>query len=176
MIDPFPIPAPLWLQKAVQPVADKLSLPTLPLHFHEVLIALAGYFILHTVISPRVSRWLCPQSYPNFNRRTAISWDVHVVSLAQSLIVDTYALYLVFYNDTRKEMDWDGRIWGYDGASGMLQGLAGGYFLWDLYMCTRYINIFGVGMLLHAISAVTVFSLGFVSYIQLHRSAQPENL
>lgn len=168
MRDPFPIPAPLWLQKAVQPMADKLSLPTLPLHAHEIFIALAGYHVLHTVISPRLSRWLFPRSYPNFNRRTSISWDVHVVSLAQSLIVNTYALYLVFFNDERSEWNWAGRIWGYDGASGMLQGLAGGYFMWDLYMCSRYIDIFGIGMLLHAISAVTVFSLGFVRSTLLH--------
>ncbi|GAB7349368.1 hypothetical protein MBLNU459_g8494t1 [Dothideomycetes sp. NU459] len=168
MIDPFPIPAPLWLQRAVQPLADRLSLPTLPLHVHEVLIALVGYHVLHTVISPRLSTWLCPQSYPKFNKRTAISWDVHVVSLAQSLLVNSFGLYMILGNQTRSEMNWAGRIWGYDGASGMLQGLAGGYFLWDLYMCTRYINIFGVGMLLHAISAVTVFSLGFRPFLNYY--------
>lgn len=71
----------------------------------------------------------------------------------------------MFYDEERKDMNWAGRIWGYDGMSGMLQGLAGGYFIWDLIITIRYMHIFGVGMLLHAISAVTVFSLGFVGAI-----------
>ena len=59
--------------------------------------------------------------------------------------------------------NWEMRIWGYDGMSGLLQSFGLGYFLWDLYMCSRYVGIFGWGMLAHAISAVSVFSLGFVS-------------
>ena len=60
-------------------------------------------------------------------------------------------------------MTWDERIWGYDGAGGMIQGFAAGYFLWDLIVCVRWLDLFGWGMLAHAISALVVFSVGFVS-------------
>lgn len=163
MHDLFPIPAPAWLQQLTAPLARASSLPTLPLHIHEVILAFTFYQLLFTTISPWISARLFPAIYPQFNKRTRLNWDVHVVSLTQSLVVNSLALYLIFYDEERADMNWAGRIWGYDGASGLLQGLAAGYFLWDLMITTRYLSIFGVGMLLHAMSAVTVFSFGFVS-------------
>lgn len=163
MHDPFPIPAPPWLVAATTPLANTLSLPTLPYHIHELFLAFCLYQVIHTYISPAISRLLVPQRYAAFNERSRINWNVHTVSLVQSLIVNATALWIIFYDEERKDMDRAGRIWGYDGASGMLQGLAGGYFIWDLIITVRHMRIFGVGMLLHAMSAVTVFSLGFVS-------------
>lgn len=167
MRDPFPIAPPVWLSEAVRPWADKLSLPTLPLHIHEVVIALVFYQTINAVVAPALSRRFFPAAYNAFNRRTRINWNVHVVSMVQSLLVNATALWIIFCDDERSQMNWAGKIWGYDGALGFLQSLAGGYFLWDLCMCTFHINIFGVGMLLHAISACTVFSLGFVSLFSL---------
>ena len=60
-------------------------------------------------------------------------------------------------------MDWEGRVYGYTGAGGMLQGFAAGYFLWDLCVCITNVSVFGPGLLAHAIAALTVFSFGFVS-------------
>lgn len=54
------------------------------------------------------------------------------------------------------------RIYGYTGASGLIQGLATGYFVWDLVVSTRYIKIFGPGIFAHAVTALSVFALGFV--------------
>lgn len=163
MRDPFPIPAPQWLAEAVRPLADKLSLPTLPMHIHEVLLAVVFYQTINVVIAPSLSRRFFPQVYSSFNKRTRINWDVHIVSMVQSLLVNSVALWIMFYDTERSKMNWAGKIWGYDGASGFLQSLAGGYFMWDLFMCTYHINIFGPGMLAHAISACTVFFFGFVS-------------
>jgi hypothetical protein len=60
-------------------------------------------------------------------------------------------------------MDWKGRVWGYTGAGGMVQGFAAGYFLWDLGVSARHVKVLGLGSLVHAISALLVTSLGFVS-------------
>ena len=167
MLDPNPIQAPKALQSAVARVADVLGLPTLPLHAHEVIFALSLYVFIANVVSPFISTRLCPRTYNNLNRRTRISWDVHVVSFVQSCLINTLSLYVIFFDEERKAWrspdNWEKRIWGYDGMSGLLQSFALGYFLWDLYMCARFVRIFGWGMLAHAISAVTVFSFGFVS-------------
>lgn len=55
------------------------------------------------------------------------------------------------------------RVYGYSGACALVQALATGYFLWDLIVSTLHIKTFGVGMWFHAVSALWVFSLGFVS-------------
>lgn len=91
-----------------------------------------------------------------------MNWDVHVVSLCQSTLITALALWVMFVDDERKHMDWKGRVWGYTGAAGMIQGLAAGYFLWDLMVTIQHIDAFGVGMLAHALCAITVFSFGFV--------------
>ena len=55
------------------------------------------------------------------------------------------------------------RVYGYTGASGLIQAFAAGYFIWDLIVSTRHIGIFGLGIWAHAVSALCVFSFGFVS-------------
>jgi hypothetical protein len=40
-----------------------------------------------------------------------------------------------------------------------------GYFVYDLWITVQHLSMFGVGMLFHAISALTVFSFGFVSAV-----------
>lgn len=55
------------------------------------------------------------------------------------------------------------RVFGYTGGAGMIQGLAAGYFLWDLVVTLQNVRVFGPGMLAHAVCALIVFSFGFVS-------------
>jgi hypothetical protein len=167
MRDPFPIAPPAPLVNAVKPVADYLSLSTLPLHAHEVLFAFSLYTFVCTVVSPALSNYFYPERYRALNARTRTNWNVHVVSFVQSCIICTMSLYIILFDDERKE--WrqsdklDLRIWGYSGITGMCQSFALGYFLWDFVMCAWRVDIFGWGMLAHAISAVSVFALGYVS-------------
>lgn len=68
----------------------------------------------------------------------------------------------MFADEERKNMNSQERIFGYTGGAGMIQGLAAGYFLWDLVVTLQNLKVFGFGMLAHALSALTVFSFGFV--------------
>lgn len=165
MHDPFPIPPLPWLSDAVQPLADALHWPTLPLHVHEVLFSFLLYSYVEIHGGPALSRWLLPTRYPQLAPDKQKNWDVHVVSLTQSLIVNSLALYVMFADKERAAMDWYQRMWGYTGAMGLVQGFATGYFLWDLVVTLRHYSLFGPGMLAHAISALMVFSLGFVSVL-----------
>lgn len=172
MKDPFPIPPIPALSKAVQPWADYFELPTLPLHIHEVVIMAAFYHVIGTVVSPRLSKWLFPVRYTALSPSRRLSWDVHVVSFVQSTTINVLALWVMFVDEERKNMDWQERLWGYTGGAAMIQALAAGYFLWDLIMTASHVNIFGLGMLAHAISALLVYSFGFVSL----PGTQPESL
>jgi hypothetical protein len=177
MKDPFPIPPPEWLVSAVKPYADALNLPTLPLHAHEIFIAFFFYTAVGSIVSPIVSSWICPSIYKKLNTRTRLNWDVHVVSFIQAILISVMSLYVIFYDDERKEMrhgdQYDGRVWEYTGLSGLCQSFALGYFLWDFIMCSWHVDIFGLGMLAHAVSALSVFALGYVSWFP--HSFDPEN-
>jgi hypothetical protein len=121
-----PIPAPALLVKLTTPLAEKLSLSTLPYHTHEIALGFLWYHFILYVLSPAVSRAICPQFYNAFNKRTRLNWDIHCVSMVQALFINAAALYVIFTDRERKEMDWTGRLWGYTPASGMVQGFAAG--------------------------------------------------
>lgn len=173
MKDPFPLAPPPALINLTKPLADALSLPTLPLHIHEVLFAFALYTWIGAVASPLLSRYFVPEKYNNLNKRTRINWDVHVVSFFQSIIVCAMSLYVMYADKERSEIapreHWEERVWEYTGLSGMLQSFALGYFLWDFIQCSWHLDIFGWGMLAHAISALSVFALGYVCSFPLCR-------
>ncbi|KAI2616452.1 DUF887-domain-containing protein [Hypomontagnella submonticulosa] len=168
MRDPFPIPPIPALSKAVQPWADYLGLPTLPLHIHEVLLMAALYHFIGSVASPILSSRIFPTRYPALSRTKRLSWDVHVVSLIQSTTINILALWVMFADEERKNMDWQERIWGYTGGAAMIQALAAGYFVWDLIITASNLDTFGLGMLAHAISALAVYSFGFRPFVNYY--------
>ncbi|PQE03157.1 hypothetical protein CJF30_00005662 [Rutstroemia sp. NJR-2017a BBW] len=150
------------------PFADYWSLPTLPLHIHEVLGSFLAYTFINKVVAPTVSRRLFPSKYSKFSPERKLNWDVHVVSLCQSTLINALALWVMFNDDERKNMTAHERVHGYTGASGMIQGLATGYFLWDLMITLQNIKVFGLGMLAHATSALLVFSFGFRPFVNFY--------
>lgn len=162
MKDPFFLEPLPWLVKATQPFADYFSLPTLPIHVHEVLASALLYSVIYYPVSPLLSRLIVGRKYLDLPRKRRINWDAHVVSLVQSLLINGLALWVMFVDEERSTMDWQARMWGYTGAAGMIQGLAAGYFLWDLVVTSLNMDVFGFGTLAHAVSALFVFSLGFV--------------
>jgi hypothetical protein len=162
MLDPF-FTSPPILAKAIEPIAHHLGLLTLPLHFHEVVFGWTCYHLVYTIFSRIISTWLFPAVYPSLSSRKTISWDTKVTSFIQSSFITIFALLVIWSDEERKQMDWAGRIWGYTGAGGAVQGFAAGYFMWDLTISILHLKIHGWGSLAHAISALLVTSLGFVS-------------
>ncbi|PGH10906.1 hypothetical protein AJ80_07349 [Polytolypa hystricis UAMH7299] len=167
MLDPLG-PPPQWLQDLVQPLAEKLSLHSIVPHVHEILLSFVFYQLLQSVVSPWLSTRLFPKFYPNFPARTKLNWDIHVVSLVQSSLINILALYVMFMDNERKNMTSGERVYGYLGSSGLIQGMATGYFIWDLIVSTVHIKIFGIGLWFHAISALWVFSLGFRPFVNYY--------
>jgi hypothetical protein len=83
----------------------------------------------------------------------------------QSLFINTVALWVIFTDPQREVQngDWKERLWGYNGAAGMVQGFAAGYFLWDVVVSIVHIDVMGPSSLVHAVAALGVTSIGFVS-------------
>lgn len=163
MQDPFfvqPIP---WLVKWSTPWCDLLRLPSLPMHIHEVLIAALLYSVIFYPISPIVSNLLAKKSYATLPRKRQLNWDAHVVSMVQSLLISGLAVWVMVVDGDRRQMDRQERVWGYTGASAMIQALAAGYFLWDFFVTATNLDVFGLGTLAHAVAALFVYALGFVS-------------
>ncbi|KAI4203492.1 MAG: hypothetical protein LQ350_001830 [Teloschistes chrysophthalmus] len=167
MRDPFFSP-PFPLVKATEPFARSLALQTLPFHVHEILPAFCFYEFVNRVVSPYVSARLAPKTYPHLPRKTKINWNVHFVSMVQSCFINTLALWVIYLDKERSQMDWKERVWGYTGAGGMVQGFAAGYFGWDLWASIKDVDVHGWGALFHAFSALAVSTMGFRPFVNYY--------
>lgn len=164
-MDLFAGPCPPWLHDLAVPLADRIGFTTLPLHIHHILFALITYQLVYLVISPALSRLLVPQFYNSFNARTRVNWDVHVVSFVQSVFICTIALRGMFFDPERAVADTPlDRVFAYNASGGAVVGYAAGYFIWDLFVSVFHVDIMGLGFIAHAVSALAVFSLGFVCH------------
>ncbi|EFX01433.1 duf887 domain containing protein [Grosmannia clavigera kw1407] len=185
MIDPFPFPPNPALGEAVRPLAARLGLHSFPMHVHELLMATLFYTFVQLVVSPVLSRALMPHIYnASMSRLRRANWDAHVVSLVQSVLICILALWSIAVDDERRAMSgepttdpatalplaagWRGRVYGYSGGASLVQSMAAGYFLWDLALTLVYFDIFGFGMLAHAVSALAVYSLGFRPFLNYY--------
>ncbi|RPA98440.1 DUF887-domain-containing protein [Choiromyces venosus 120613-1] len=163
-------PCPPALTKLVEPYATKIGLHTLPLHIHQVIAAFVVYHFIFAVISPILSSTIFPTIYRNFDKRTKVNWNVHVVSFAQSTFICILAIWAACNDPERDAWSKDEaamlkRTFGYSEVQGAVQAYAEGYFIWDLFMSAWHLDIFGLGFLAHAASAVMVFSLGFRPFV-----------
>ena len=158
-----PISAPIGVKRLATPLAQRLALRTLPLHVHEILPAFVFYNFLNIYISPLLSRRLAPRAYDALPERSQTNWNAHVVSLVQSTVVNSAALWVILYDRERWAMDAGQRVWGYTGSMGMVQALSAGYFLWDLMAASLRPDVHGPGAIAHAVAALAVSMLGFVS-------------
>jgi hypothetical protein len=162
MLDPFFESFPP-LEQFVRPICEALHLNSLPLHIHEILSAFAAYHIIFEYLATPLSTFFLPKSYTRLSYESRLRWNMHCVSMVQSVTICVLALWVMSMDQERKTMNLEERMWGYTGAAGMVQALATGYFLFDLSVMVRYLDVFGVGMLTHASSCLLTYTLGFVS-------------
>lgn len=158
---------PSSLSRSIRPLSNYLGLTTLPLHIHEILFAYTLYESIFRVLSPALSRRLWPQKYGTMTRRQRLNWDAHVVSMFQALFINTATLWVIFADPARsvrnEGWNWTERLWGYNGAAGMCQAFAAGYFLWDVVVSSVHIDVMGASSLVHAVAALGITGIGFVS-------------
>jgi TLC domain-containing protein len=156
------IPPILSLQTRLQPFADAIGLQALPLHIHEIAFAFVLYHVIFQSISPSLSTWLLPHYYRQFDRKVALKWNLQWVSMVQSLLICTMALWVISHDPDRSEMSPESRVWGFSAAAGSVQAFATGYFLWDIVTTLQNLDDLGVPVLIHAVSCAAVYLLGFV--------------
>jgi hypothetical protein len=159
-------PPPASIVHLLRPFAQRYDLLTLPFHFHEILGSFVFYFSIFLWISPGLSGRLVRNRYNRLPKRSQIGWHVRVVSTIQSTVICTIALYVILVDDERSKLDSRGRLWSYSGPTGMVQALAAGYFLWDVFVSVQYISILGASSLAHAVSALLITFIGFVSQVK----------
>jgi hypothetical protein len=151
-------------QQSLTAFCNSNHLTTLPLHAHQVLMSFLVYEGIFLILSPTISNILFPNVYGRFPRRTKVNWDARVVSFIQATFVSFMALQVILGEDeARSSMTRDDRLWGYSPASGKVQAFAAGYFLWDVLLCVRHLDVQGISALTHAVCALIITVTGFVS-------------
>ncbi|KAG9231126.1 TLC domain-containing protein [Amylocarpus encephaloides] len=160
MLDPFFPPEP-FLQQLVTPLCNALHLYSLPLHIHEILAVFILYHVIFEYLSPLFSGFFLEKQYTGLSRESKLRWNMHCVSMVQSVGISLLALWVMAMDTERQSMNHEERMWGYTGSAGMVQAFATGYFLFDLTVMIRCLDVFGIGMLTHAASCIVTYTLGF---------------
>jgi hypothetical protein len=161
MLDPFFAPLPS-LVALVTPACNYLHLYSLPLHIHEILFAFGFYYSIFEYAAPPLSALFLSARYTKLSYESRLRWNMHCASMVQSCAICVLALWTIAVDHERGKMDLEERMWGYTGAAALVQALATGYFLFDLVIMVRYLEVFGLGMLAHALSCLVTYTLGFV--------------
>ncbi|KTW27258.1 uncharacterized protein T551_03252 [Pneumocystis jirovecii RU7] len=161
----FPGP-PSSIQAWIAPYLTTLNMYELSKHFHVVLGASLFYQFLF-IVSPFISKRLFT-SYLTLNYPTRIKWDVHFVSIIQSILIS--CLVLRCYQDDKLKQD---RLFGYSAYRAVkdIYSLACGYFLWDTITSFRYISLFGVAFYLHGMAALSVFLFSYKPFLMYYGTA-----
>lgn len=140
-------------------------LASLPLHAPQILVAFLTYETIFLILSPAVSHTLYPSLYNQLPKKTKINWNVRVVSFIQATFICSQAISVIVGDESRRSStaSYETRLWTYSSASGNVQAFAAGYFLWDVLVSVQYLKILGPTSLMHAVAALSVTTLGFVS-------------
>lgn len=91
-------------------------------------------------------------TFRSLSRAKRIDWASRIVSTAFSC----YVVVASFLLQGDKTLEAD-RLFSYTKDAGHLMGVALGYFLWDVFICTRHLKLFGPGFLVHALACLNVF-------------------
>lgn len=153
---------PPHLSRRVWAFAERFNLSTLPPHASQILAAFAAYETTFFIISPVVSRLVARSKYTSLPKRTQINWNLKLVSFVQACFINYCALRVIFRDSGRRAlMGRDDRLWGYRSDYGTVQAFAAGYFLWDVYVSLRYLDMLGPSSLAHGVAALAISILGF---------------
>jgi len=68
---------------------------------------------------------------------------------------------VVLFDDERRRMDWQARVWGSTEPTAAVLTIANGYFYWHLIMMLRYWKVFGLPMVAHALSVSFLMTNGY---------------
>lgn len=136
---------------ALSAFLDSINLKLFEQHYRVISLTSIVCHALFLASFP-ASSYLAGKRYTGLSAAKKIDWGSRVVSHVFACVVVVWSAAL--FKDETLNSD---RLFGYTPVSGDLMAVAIGYFFWDVYVCLRYLHIFGLGFLAHAISCFMVF-------------------
>jgi hypothetical protein len=106
------------------------------------LVYLSSFSIFDTL--SKIHRTLSPAK--------KIDWASRVVSSCFAIYAVSHAFVALGNPDLRAD-----KLFAHTPEAEHLMGVALGYFLWDIVICTQHIKLFGAGFLVHAICCVNIY-------------------
>lgn len=139
-------------------------------NLHEIILSFLGYFVLYQYIAGPVLDMIVPiffigskrknqmtkwkdlkQSKKSKDKQLYLNFKIHVVTMVQCIIS-------ILLTVPTLNLRFDLNILTFqDEFISMLSSVTIGYFLWDLYVCLRWFDLFQFEFLLHAVCSLFVF-------------------
>lgn len=130
-------------------------------HAHEIVISTVLYTILHLKIAPWVNRQLFGKRYSQLrDKGSKLDFDVHVVSMVQSLISIWMLLPIIGASTSADPNTYQ------DDRALMVTAISAGYFIWDIVVCTMNFKLYGLQFWGHAAAALYVMLITMRPFCQ----------
>ncbi|EDO15666.1 hypothetical protein Kpol_1008p2 [Vanderwaltozyma polyspora DSM 70294] len=149
-VDPF-------LQYSWYPESDNLFL----LHLHEIFFSYLFYQILSSFIVPIANKQIFGHHYTSItSEKLKIDFDIHSVSMVQCTI-SLFLLAPVLTLPLGLNI-----VTYHDPYCSLVSAITIGYFVWDIIVCIRYYNLYGLQFLIHGIISFYVFCITLIPFSQ----------
>ncbi|KAJ6597184.1 TLC domain-containing protein [Mycena vulgaris] len=145
----------------LQKIIDQ-ALPKLRPHLSVFLGSFALFNVIHLALVPIIGRLFFP-SWARMGSRTRNNWAVHICSQFHAIIIIPLALRCL----ALPELDAD-RAFGWTEASGTVQAVASGYFLWD--SIDAIVNFEDLGFVLHGLACLGIYLSSFQPFLAYYAS------
>ncbi|RKP40110.1 TLC domain-containing protein [Dimargaris cristalligena] len=150
------------ISEGIRPALASLNMETFANHWHIAFASMLACFLI-TAVSERVSPQLFPKAFQSMKGFQKTNWHIHVVSLVHSIVSLVLSYPLINHPELTK--DPIGVYWPHFGN---VTAISTGYFLWDIYVCLRYIRQTGIGFFLHGFIACFVSLISFRPFINMY--------
>jgi hypothetical protein len=151
-------------QSFIQQICNSLRLPLLPSYIHLTFLDLFICQLIYISLGPRLSTFFFPNHYHGrLDSAQKLDWDIHLTAFSQTTLIFGLGCWVMLFDEERRRMTWQERVWGWTNPTATALAIANGYFLWHLVMMVRYRKLYGWSMVAHAVSVVSIMILGFVS-------------
>lgn len=130
-------------------------------HWHEI-VGSAAFYQLINISAPWINSLIFGKHYTSItSKKLKTNFDIHVVSSVQCIISILLCIPMFSHRFITENP-----VFGQTDFGGFVASVTIGYFIWDLYVCLKYFQLFGAGFLVHAVSALYVFLTTLIPYMQ----------
>nr|GAT55507.1 predicted protein [Mycena chlorophos] len=136
-------------------------LPKIRPHLPTLVASFSSFTLLQFVLVPLFGSLFFGDTWRKMSPRAKNNWAVHICSQAHAIVIIPLAWRVLDLPELN-----DDRAFGWHEASGSVQAVAAGYFMWD--SLDAIVHFDNIGFVLHGLTCGAIYILSFTPYLSYY--------